>query len=59
MLILDVLVVFATFMKHLKDNARLDFLKQKHKYEKKKEITPFLLIQSIGMSLREDEPSEK
>ena len=35
------------------------FLEKVHKYGGKKEITPFPLIQSIGMSLREEEPSEK
>ena len=35
------------------------FLEKIHKYGEKKEIKPFPLIQSIGTSLREDEPTEK
>ena len=55
--ILDVLVVLAIFMKNLICTPR--FLGKIHKYREEKEITPFPLIQSIGTSLREDEPSEK
>ena len=57
LLILDVLVVLAIFMKHLICTPR--FLEKIHKYREEKEITPFPLIQSIGTWLREDEPSEK
>ena len=57
LLILDVLVVFAMFINHL--ICAFIFLEKIHKYGNKKEMKSFSLIQWIGASLGEDEPSEK
>ena len=53
LLILDALVVSATFI------CTSKFLEKIHKYGEKKEMKHFPLIQLIGTSLGEDEPSEK
>ena len=57
LLILDVLVVFAKFIKHLICKSR--FLEKIHNYGEKIEIKHFPPIQSIGTPLREDESNGK